>query len=397
MAVKSLTKAAVDKIKPGPTRQEIADAVVPGLYLIVQPTGRKSWAIRYRADGKPKKYTLGRFGVLDLPKARDEARKALERIDLTGMPAAGDATPTASVRRARADTYEAAVSDFIEKHAIARKQNRTAGEQRRLLMTANPDWHDQPVSTITAKQVHHVLDGMVGAGKPYLANKTHDVFRPFWKWLYQRDRVPANIMDKVERPFDRPAPRERVWTDDELAAIWQSADRLGAYQGAFLKLLLLTGQRRGEVAGMRWDEIEMDSAVWRLPTDRAKGKRDHSFPLSSLSLKLLKDIPRMVDNPFVFPGRGTRDGDACPITVGNKIQRRIQDLSGVADFTFHDARRTFRTGLDRLGIPPHIKDECLNHARRSVGDRHYSRYEYLDEQRDAFEAWAGVIRGLPHA
>jgi hypothetical protein len=96
----------------------------------------------------------------------------------------------------------------------------------------------------------------------------------------------------------------------------------------------------------------------------------------------------------VFPGRGTRSGEPRPMTVGRKLQERIQKASGVSDFTFHDARRTFRTGLDRLNIAPHIKDECLNHARRGVGDIHYSQYQYMTEQLSAFQAWDSFIAGL---
>ena len=106
-------------------------------------------------------------------------------------------------------------------------------------------------------------------------------------------------------------------------------------------------------------------------------------------MRILKGLPRIKGNPFVFPGRGDK-----PMTVGSKVQAKIKKASGIGDFTYKDARDTFRTGLDELRIPPHVKNECLGHARQGVGDVHYSHYDYLDEQREAFEAWAEHVEAL---
>jgi integrase len=239
-----------------------------------------------------------------------------------------------------------------------------------------------------------MLGRLLEEGKGYTANRVYEALHTLFKWLYQRDRVPVNIMDKIEKPFDGEKPKERTWSDSELKQIWKAADQLDPQEAAYLRLLLLLGQRRNEIAGMRWDEFDLEAATWSLSADRAKGKRVHTFPLPTEAVQLLEALPRVYGNPFVFPGRGTTDGEPCPMTIGSKLQHRVQQASGVDDFTFHDARRSFRTGLDRLHILPHITDECLNHARRGVGDRHYSQYHYLDEQRSAFDAWANFIMSL---
>ena len=140
---------------------------------------------------------------------------------------------------------------------------------------------------------------------------------------------------------------------------------------------------------MRWDELDLEAGTWTLPEARHKGKRGHTFPMTPLAVRILKGLPRIKGNPFVFPGRGDK-----PMTVGSKVQAKIKKASGIGDFTYKDARDTFRTGLDELRIPPHVKNECLGHARQGVGDVHYSHYDYLDEQREAFEAWAEHVEAL---
>jgi integrase len=354
----------------------------------------KTYVAMYRVAGQLRRSTIGHHPGMSLRDAREKAGKLFEAVEDGGDPRVEKADRKAEQARANGDLYISAVDDFIAKHAVAKKQNRQHGEQRRLLLRANPAWHSRPVSSITVREVHDALDRLMEEGKGYSANRVYEALKTFWRWLYQRDRVKANIMEKVDKPFDGEAARTRVWTDEEIKAIWKAADQLGAHERVYLKLLLLLGQRRGEIAGMQWTEIDLDGKTWKLPADRAKNKHDHTFPLTDAAVELLKSLPRCAGNPFVFPGRGGRDGAPCPITIGTKVQNRIQAASGVADFTFHDARRVFRTGLDRLHILPHIKDECLNHTRRGVGDIHYSKYDYLPEQRSAFDAWAAFIGEL---
>jgi integrase len=259
------------------------------------------------------------------------------------------------------------------------------------------------VASITSRDVHEVLDDLMEQGKCYAANRTHEVLRTFFKWLYKRDRVPVDIMAKVETPFDDEKARTRVWSDDELRRIWQSAEQLSPMECGYIRLLLLVGQRSNEVVRIPWDEIKLDGdrtdnrfqgPVWLLPGDRAKSKRDHVVPLSTTAVEVLRSLPRVKDSPFVFPGRNPAK---APMRRWTDLRERVQKVSGVSDFTFHDARRTLGTGLDELGIQPHIKDECLNHARQGVGDRHYSMYAYLPEQASAFQAWANKIARLTGA
>ena len=141
---------------------------------------------------------------------------------------------------------------------------------------------------------------------------------------------------------------------------------------------------------MKWEEIDFDAKTWTLPAERGKSGRKHVFPLAPLALRILVSLPRISD--YVFPGR--KDGTA--MATHAHLAKTIKKVTELDDFRMHDARRTFRTALDKLGIPPHIKNECMNHARQGVGDTVYSQHDYLPEQREAFEAWAEHIDKLVH-
>jgi integrase len=395
MATIKLTAAVVERLRPPASGQlDYFDQSLPSFGLRVTAKGVKSYFCFYRVGTRQVRHTLGRHPTLTLGAARRQAGLIFNAVSEGRDPRVEKSEQKAEQTRALRDTYAFAVEDFIQKHAIARKGNRRHREQRRLLLRANSAWHERPVASITRREVHDVLDSLLAEAKGYTANRVYEALRTLFKWLYQRDRVPVNIMDKIEKPFDGEKPRQRTWSDKELKQIWKAAEALDAHEAAYTRLLLLLGQRRSEITGMCWDELDLEAATWELPADRAKGKRSHTFPLPVPAVQLLKALTTVVGNPFVFPGHGAKNGKPCPMTIGSKLQCRVQQASGVQDFTFHDVRRTFRTGLDRLHILPHIKDECLNHARRGVGDRHYSQYYYLAEQRSAFEAWANFIASL---
>ncbi len=385
-----LTDAAIRKFGLPKTGQaEHFDAALPGFAIRITPRGTRSFVFFYRIYGKQRRRTLGRYPGIGLSEARQRASDILEQLELGHDPDHVRLERKADGEAARQDTYASAVEDYIQKYAIAKKANRSWKDQRAMLLNANKDWHDRPVASITRAELYDVLDSRMAAGKPYMANRTYETLRTLFRWLYKRDRVPENLMDKVEKPFDGESRSKRSWKDKEIVELWKAADTQDAFWSAYLKLLILLGQRRNELSGLCWSELDLKKKVWTLPLERHKGKRGHIFPLPALAVRILKGIPRVEGSPFVFPSRV-----GAPMTVGSKAQARIQTASGVKDFNYKTARHTFRTGLDKLKVPPHVKLECLGHARQGVGDIHYSHYDYLDEQREAFEAWAGHVEKL---
>ena len=349
---KVLNETKIKSIKPPKSGQaEHYDAQLPGFGLRVTPKGTKSFIFLYRVDGKQKRATLGRYPALSLAEARAQARDILDHRN------------DPEEEKYSEDTYAEAVAVFIKEYAIRKKGNRRWKVQQQLLMNAgrkfdngkmiraDSGWAESLITDITRKDIRAALNARMEAGTPYIANRTFEALRTFYRWLYREDYVAVNLMDKFEKPFDGEAVSERVWTDEEIRSLWTS--KLDGLWTSCLRLMLLMGQRKSEIAGMLWSEIDLDEGVWILSKERHKGKRGHAFPLSALAVRILKGIPKVKDCPFVFPGRS--DG---PLNANHRAQKRIQKASGIDDFTYKTARHTFRTGLDKLKVPPHVKLEC---------------------------------------
>jgi integrase len=401
-----LTDLQIRNMKPTGRQREIADrSDVSGLTLRINQAGTKTFFLAYRLPGTGKQARL-RIGEYDpehfpLCKARETGRFYRSLIDQGTDPRhhlAAEAKRRAREQEIakrteaerRANTFAAAVADYVAKFQVGKKQNRTWKETQRLLLVNCVEWRERPIADIARRDVHHLLDCIMQDGYGYSANRTYAALKTFFRWCASRDLIAADPMLGVERPFDGERARERAWSDEEVVAIWRAADTIGGNAGAALKVLILTGQRRDEVFHMTWNEVEEGGSTWRLATARSKAKREHVFPLSTLAQRVIEAQFHREDNcEYVFPTSRDR-----PMVNWTALKQRVQKLSGIEDFTFHGARHTFRTALDRFGFPPHVKDECLNHARRDVGGRHYSHYDYKTEQLEAFERWAGHVEQL---
>ena len=163
------------------------------------------------------------------------------------------------------------------------------------------------------------------------------------------------------------------------------AEQIGYPFGTIVKLLILTGQRRGEVAGLEWPEVDYAAAVWTIPAARSKNGRAHALPLAPVALATIKSLPRLSDS-FAFPARGNEE---ATFSGWSKAKAQLDELAGVTDWTLHDLRRTTATRLAGLGIPPHIVERILNHAGGSFAGVAgvYNRFEYGEEMREALKLW----------
>ena len=187
--------------------------------------------------------------------------------------------------------------------------------------------------------------------------------------------------------------RDRVLEPDELAALWRACDSLGWPFGPLVQLLIVTGQRIGEVGTMRWEHLDLDRSEWRLPAAAVKTKRAHVVPLSPLALEIIASLPRLGDG-YVFPAR--KAGSHNPVSGFSKTKRKLDALSGVASWRYHDLRRTLATGMQRLGVRLEVTEAVLNHVSGSragiVGV--YQRHEYGPEKRAALDAWAREVERI---
>jgi integrase len=183
--------------------------------------------------------------------------------------------------------------------------------------------------------------------------------------------------------------RDRVLEDTELAAVCAGARQLGYPFGTIVELLSLTAQRRGEVAGMRWQDLNFAERIWTIPKDMTKGGRAHVVPLHDRAVSLLRQLPRL-DDSYVFPARAAPDRTYVGFSKG-KV--RLDDIVGFNDWTLHDLRRTAASGMARHKVPPHVVERVLNHISGTFGGVAgvYNRFGYLDEMRDALTKWGDHV------
>jgi integrase len=385
-----LTVKNVEAMRPGAERREIPDAHMPGLYLVLQPSGAKSWAVRYRHRRISRKHTIGAYPALGLKDARELGAKALRAVAEGRDPG----REKLLARSAKADSVERVVEEFLERHVRRSNRPRTAqGTERLLRQHVLPHWRGRMVHDITRRNVLDILDRVVDGGAPITANRVFAAVRKFFNWCTARDILAASPCAGVKPPTAERA-RDRVLSDDELRLVWAAADKLGGTFGPLVKLLALTGQRRDEVARMRHNELNLDARLWTLPAERTKNNKPHEVPLSNATLPVLGSVPRIAGSPFVL----ATNGGASPISGYSEGKRRLDALlpADMPAWRLHDLRRTCASGLARLGINLPVIEKVLNHSSGSfagiVGV--YQKHSFADEKRQALEAWGNFVEAL---
>ena len=263
------------------------------------------------------------------------------------------------------------------------------GELRRALK----DWLAVPAALFGRADAVHVLDAVKAGSGPVAANRLRAEARACWTWAVKRGALEANAWEATPRPLARETPRERVLTDAEIGALYRTAVALAEPFGALVRLLVLTGQRRGEVSGMLWGEVDLEAAVWRLPGNRTKNHQAHSVPLSEAAVETLRSIKRREGAGLVFEG-----SRQTAVSGFGKMKTRLDaalanELGRVEPWILHDIRRTVATGLQRLGVRLEVTEAVLNHVSGSragiVGV--YQKHRWEPEKRAALDAWAAHV------
>ena len=292
---KKLTVKAIETMKAGDVRRELPDGEVGGLYLVLQPSGAKSFALRYRHASRPRKLTLGPFD-LGLGKARELAREALVELARGNDPGVAKQKRKAAQKAAAKpapDLVEAVTRDFVAHHVKRNLKASTQYEVERLLTKELAPWHGRRIGDIEPQDVHRLLDRVVARGAEITANRLHAALRRMFRWAKERRIIQASPMDDIPPPIsEKGRARERVLDDRELALVWKAAGALDYPFAPMIRLLILTGQRRNEVAAMRWSELDIDKALWTIPGERSKNHREHTIPLPPAALAILQEIPQ---------------------------------------------------------------------------------------------------------
>ena len=386
-----LTTRTIETVKSDETRREIPDAHMPGLYLVVQPSGAKSWAVRYRSAGQPRKHTLGSYPAIDLKSARSLASSALRAVSEGRDPAREKAMERTIVP----NTVEAVMNRFIELHCRRANRPRTIeGTQQLLDLHVLPRWRRRLIRDITRRDVLDLLDAIVESGRPVAANRVLSAIRKLFNWAIERDIIPASPCAGVKKPTPEKS-RDRVLTDSELREVWISAGHIRGPFGALVHLLILTGQRRDEVARIEWSEVNLKAGLWTLPKHRSKNGESHDIPLSHPAIAILQALPRIGDRLVL-----TTDGET-PSSNYAKNKKRLDALlpPDMSAWWLHDIRRTVASGLAKLGINLPVIEKVLNHASGSFAGivAVYQRHDFADEKRRALDAWGAFVSDLVKA
>lgn len=389
MAVSKLTDQYIAKLKPDPTRQIVIwDSRLAGFGIVVGTTGAKSYVVQRRVNGRVARRVLGKVEEISFAKAHKRARDWLDDMrrgtDPKPAPVAGDSV--------------AAVLDrFIVQHVKQLRPRSASDNESWLNANLRPAWGTRPIREIGRKDVHALLDKIEVGGHRYARNHGLAYTRKFFNWCLKRDLVDGNPASLIDRLPEK--ARDRVLTDSELVELWKAFDAMPYPTGPFLKLLTLTGQRRDEIASLRWSEVNAKDGTIELAADRYKTGQPHIVPLSAQAKAVLEGVIRMAcDHTFTSNNRTPISGfSKFKATVDRLVlearQQADPNALPMADWRFHDLRRTCRTVLPKLGVSSDHAERVMGHRLQGVRAA-YDRFEYLPQKRAALEAWAAYIESL---
>jgi integrase len=385
MARAALSEAKIRKLEPDPERRREYPAG-GGLYLVIQPSGVRSWAYRYRYRGRQVKLTLN---ATTLKEAEKQAAIARGRIAKGEDPAGekrAQRAPQPVIVEADKDSFAAAVEVYLKRHVASHQNARSAAETERLLRThVLPRWGERRLAEIRKRDVVELLDAIVDAGAPISANRTLSILQCAWKLWVDRDLTETNPVQVMKKPTPE-VSRDRVLSDAEMVAILDAADEAEWRYSGIIKLMIATGLRRENIADLTRAEVDLAN---RQIVKQQKGEILRITPLSTMAMDVIEALPRFAGSDRLFPARGHRGF----FSGWSAAKVKLDKACGVKDWHPHDFRRVMGTRMQALGVPVEIVDRCLGHEQTGVR-RIYLRHRYLAEMADAFQAWADYLGRL---
>jgi integrase len=361
------------------------DALLPNFGVMVTRRGTKSFIVYRRWPGSraPSRRTIARCTALTLAQARDQARHWLEAATRGEDPREQQRAAARTAQRRQQATFAAVVESWLGSDEVQRTRT-PATTARAMRDEFIPLWGTWPVVEVGAADIAAAIRAKAAVAPAHARNLLGYVKRLYgWieaQHLYDLIANPAAGL-KPDRLCGKRIFRQRTLTDDELAALWLAASRLAYPFGPALHLLVLTGQRRGDVAEARWPEFDLGKRLWTIPPARYKTGVAHVVPLAPAAMTLLQGLPHFDSGDFVF---STTFGKR-PVSGWGAVKRRLPALEGA--WVLHDIRRSMRTGLSALPVSDLVKELVIGHARPGL-HRVYDMHAYLDEKRQALTLWA---------
>jgi integrase len=412
---RTLNDRMVKALKPAlpGQRYDAMDTVVPGFGIRVTDTGQRTYMLRCRYPGSvhANRRALGDCGAISLEAARVKARMWLELIKKGVDPQIQEERERQAELRQQGTTFAAVAEDFIrEKLPGERKGREVERDIRRELI---PAWGRRPIADIAPLDVRYVIKAVKERGAPYQAHNLLVTVRRMFSWaidqhVYGLETSPCDRL-KPKAIIGKKMSRTRILDNEELRAVWRATRRIGYPYGPLYQLLLLSGQRKSEVAEARWSEFDMQGKLWTIPGERMKGEGEgapHAVPLTTDMIAILEALPRFRHGDHVFSttfGRKPVNGfskakdriDARMLRTWRALGRvndKDRRKTSIPGWVNHDLRRTVRTNLSRLPVQDVVR-ELIAHARPGL-HKVYDLYAYLDEKRQCLELWSARLRTI---
>lgn len=375
-----LTDISVRALKaPGRGQITYSDDALAGFGVRVSQGGTKTFVVVHGPTRR--RITIGRFPIIGLADARAEAKRIL-------------AEETLGKHRPRTISFDAAKYEFL---AASKRKHRATTHRDYVRLMKRFVFGKTKLGDIGKHDVKRKLDQLVKT--PSEHRHALVAIKTFFRWAVREGYLDHSPIEGLQ-PLAAAKSRERALSSHELRAVLR-ASLLEAYPfGPIVALCVLTGQRRGEVAALRWEWIDEGARTITLPASVTKNKRVHTFPYGVLVADIFETVPRLIESPCLFPAsrqhvRGT------PTTIFNgwgKAKATFDaKLEGVAPYRLHDLRRTFATTMASLGVPQIVVEKLLNHVSggtQSPIAQVYNRHSYLDEMRDAIGTYEAFLEGL---
>ena len=391
---KGFTDVAIRNLRPGDKRLELPDPAARGLYVIVEPSGFKSFAVRFRFDGKPKKLSLGN---ISLSAARKAAAHALHEVREGRDPCAAKSQAKQERRASQANTFQKVALQYLKLETGMKEDGdqvifsgtmRTAGRRLRdLKRLVFPALGDRPITEIKRSEIVGLLDQIQISNGPVMADRVLAALRVIMNWHTSRsDDFRSPIAKGMSRTKSKERARRRILSDEEIRKVWTAAAK--AEEGSFpalVKFLLLTCARRSEAAEMTFAELK--GGDWELPAARNKTGLNLVRPLSEAALDVIRS-QRRDGSRYVFTAT-----NSLPIVSFSKRKAEFDKASGTSGWRIHDLRRTSRSLMSRAGVNSDHAERCLGHVIRGVRGT-YDRHEYYDEKKHAYGALATLIERI---
>jgi integrase len=376
------------RLQPGEADRIWFDDAIPGFGLRVRDTGSRSWIFQYKVAGSTRRLVIGQASAIKLGRAKEIASEYYAKVKLGRDPAAEKRT---QVQRA-SHTFGSLVTRYLDQQRRELRPGSYREIARHLEKHAAP-LHPLPVDVVDQRTIAERLSAIDKGSGAVTANRVRASMSAMYTWGMREGLVLANPVANTNKREEK--PRDRILNDAELCLVWKALD--DNQYGTIVKLLMLTGQRANEIAGLRWSEVDFDRGVISLPSERTKNGRPHEVPMAVQLRSLLEAQERIDGRELVF-GKGTGPFSGfsrCKEALDARIAE-LNDSRALAKWVLHDLRRSAATGMAEIGIQPHVIEAVLNHISGHKGGIAgiYNRAQYSAEKAQALARWDKHVAGL---